>query len=49
MKGINKLIEICKEECPSYYGLMDNITICEEDGNNCEECWKQALESEVVE
>jgi len=31
-------------ECPSFYTLKDNMTVCEESGHGCEECWKGAIE-----
>ncbi len=35
--------------CPSDYGLKIKLSVCNESGDGCAECIREALESEVEE
>ena len=47
-KGIDteEIIEEFGDDCPSTYGLKDNLKICAESGDACHDCWRNAIEEE---
>jgi len=39
-----EIMEKYDNECPSFYTLKDNMKLCNESGDGCQECWKGAIE-----